>query len=140
MRVYNERPFPDIEEGMILWASSHPALDSGDPEFRFRHVGDELPTDYQKRLPFVEISVREGGTDGLTWYPQIEFYVFDTDAKRARDLSAALFASMTVYPRMFGGVSADTVEITAWPTRSTAQEPDEDTICFAGEVTASLRR
>lgn len=140
MKVSNPRIFPDIEAGLIEWASQHPSLNSGDPQFRYKHVGDELPSGYQKRLPFAEISVGEGEMDGLTWYPRVEIYVFADNREVARELIANLFAKMTVYPRTFGGVSADTVEITAWPTRSTAQEPDDDTVCFSGEVTVSLRR
>lgn len=140
MRVYNERAFPDLEAGLIEWASQHPVLKSGQANFRYKHVGDELPSEFRKRLPFAEISVREGGTDGLTWWPEVEVYVFADSRAVAREVIVDLFAKMTVYPRMFGGVSADTVEITAWPTRSTAQEPDDDTVCFSGEVTVSLRR
>lgn len=140
MRVFSDRPFPDLEAGLIEWASTHPSLHSDDAAFRYKHVGDELPSGYRDRLPFAEISVAEGGTDGLTWVPRVEFHVFAKSREEARGLIDDLFAKMTVYPRRFGGVLVDTVEITAWPTRSTAQEPDDDTTCFAGEVNISLRR
>ena len=140
MRVYGDKPFPDLEAGLIRWAASHPELSSGIPGYEFKHVCDELPAKYRDRLPFVEISVAEGGTDGLTWRPRVELYCFAETRDSARSILADLFAKMTAYPRLFGGVSADTVEITTWPTRSTAQEPDDDTVCFAGEVNISLRR
>ena len=76
-------------------------------------MGDELPSGYRDRLPFAEISVTEGGTDGLTWVPRVEFHVFAKSREEARGLIDDLFAKMTVYPRRFGGVLVDTVEITA---------------------------
>src|SRR5690606_29293633 len=129
------------EAGLVEWAASAiPELSSSDPRTRYMHVGDELPSEYFKRLPFAEIEVREGEMDGLTWTPIVGIYVFASSRSVARRVLADMFARMDVYPRHFGGVVVDSVEVTVYPSRSKQQEPDEDTVCFYGELQISLRR
>lgn len=143
MIVSDTKPFPDLEAGLVEWAADHPALKASDPRLRYRHVGDELPSRYasEGRLPFLEISVRGGAVDGgVTWLAEVEFYMFSTDRKQAREVLADLFAKIGVYPRNFGGISVDAVQVTTYPRRSKNQEPDDDTYCYSGEVTVSLRR
>ena len=110
MIVSDTKPFPDLEAGLVEWAADHPALKASDPRLRYRHVGDELPSRYasEGRLPFLEISVRGGAVDGgVTWLAEVEFYMFSTDRKQAREVLADLFAKIGVYPRNFGGISVE---------------------------------
>lgn len=134
------KPFPNLEAGLIEWASSLDGLRSDNPATAYMHVGDELPSRYAGRLPFLEISSRGGRTDGLTLFDEIEFYAFAKTRNEARSLLARVFASIDVYPRIFGGISVDTVQVTVYPRRSKQHEPDDDTFCYSGELTASLRR
>lgn len=140
MRVSSTETFPDLEAGLVEWASSLPGLAESDPRAKYKHVGDELPSRYESRLPFLELSVRDGAMDGLTWFPEVEFFIFSRDRGQARDVLADLFAKIGVYPRNFGGISVDAVQVTTYPRRSKNQEPDDDTFCYSGEVTISLRR
>src|SRR5699024_3167331 len=135
--------FPDLEAGPVAWTADHPPLTAADPRPRSRHVRGELPSRYasEGRLPFLEIGVRGGAVaGGLTWLAEVEFYMFSTDRKQAREVLADLFAKIGVYPRNFGGISVDGVQVTTYPRRSKNQEPDDDTYCYSGEVTVSLRR
>lgn len=131
--VWSPEPFPDLEAGLVRWLSERPG-------FTPRQVGDDLPSDYKGRLPYLEVGVRGGPSDGLTWFAEVEVYCFARSRNEARRILVETFASMGVYPRNFGGVSVDTVEVTEWPSRSKAHEPDEDTVCFSGEMTITLRR
>ena len=143
MMVSSTMTFPDLEAGLVEWAADHPVLAEADQRFRYRHVGDELPSRYatDRRLPFLEIGVRGGAVEGgVTWLAEVEFYMFSTDRKQARDTLADLFAKIGVYPRNFGGISVDAVQVTTYPRRSKNQEPDDETFCYSGEVTISLRR
>lgn len=142
MRVSSTRPYPDLEAGLIEWASSHPDLSSPDPATKYRHVGDELPSRYRTegRLPFLEISVRGGREDGVTWFAETEFFIFSPDREQARNVLADVFAKLGVYPRNFGGISVDEVQVTVYPRRSKNQEPDDATFCYSGEAIISLRR
>ena len=139
VRVTGE-PFPNLEAGLIEWASGLDGLRSDNEATPYLHVGDELPSRYAGRLPFLEISSRGGRTDGLTLFDEIEFYAFAKTRNEARSLLARVFASIDVYPRIFGGISVDTVQVTVYPRRSKQHEPDDDTFCYSGELTASLRR
>lgn len=135
--VASATPFPDLEEGLIVWAKSL---------YPDAYVWDELPTEYAEALPVVVIEVDGGMSDGLTQYATATLSVYAADTtsesgrKVARDVAVNLCSRMTVYPRHFGGIVVDTVEVADWPSRSKAQEPDERTYCFAGEVMISLRR
>lgn len=139
--VTDTRAFPDLEAGLINWAASAiPELTSTDPAVRLKHVGDDLPSEYTKRLPFAEISVGGGPMDGLTWYATVGIHVFADKRQVAWNVLTSMFGKMNVYPRHFGGVVVDSVEVTVYPSRSRQQEPDEDTTCFYGELQVSLRR
>lgn len=135
--VANARPFPDIQAGVIEWAQGlYPeAL-----------VTDDLPTKYGDVIPVVTIEDESGMSDGLTLFTSLRIRVYARDRGHlsgrqiARDIASDLCGRMTVYPRHFGGVVVDTAEIVGWPARSKAQEPDERTVCFSGEVNVSLRR
>lgn len=135
--VASATPFPDLEEGLILWAQSL---------YPHAYVWDELPTEYAEALPAIIIEVDGGMSDGLTQYATATVSVYAADTadesarKVARDVAVNLCSRMIVYPRHFGGIVVDTVEVADWPSRSKAQEPDERTCCFAGEVMISLRR
>ena len=66
MTVSSAMTFPDLEAGLVEWAADHPVLAEADQRFRYRHVGDELPSRYasEGRLPFLELSVRGGAVAG----------------------------------------------------------------------------
>lgn len=140
--VASRTPFPDIEAGIIEYlATEIPELVSDDAgRFRYKHVGDELPNDYARRLPFVEVGVRGGASDGVTLMVEAEFVIFAQARQTARQILVQTFARMGVYPRKFGGVVADTVQVAVWPGRAPQYEPDEVTVCFSGELTITLRR
>lgn len=141
MRVTDAKPFPDLEAGLVEWAATTvPGLISTDSRVRYKHVGDELPSEYAKRLPFAEVEVRGGPTDGLSWYAEVGVHMFASSRAEAGRVLRDMFARMDVYPRHFGGVVVDSVEVTVYPSRSKNQEPDEDTTCFYGEMQISLRR
>lgn len=143
MIVSSPQPFPDLEAALIEWAADNVVeLISDDPaNYRFKHVGDELPSAYRKRLPFLVISVTGGPTDGLTWYARVRLDMHAEDRSTARRVLAETFARMGSYPRRFSGVSADTVEVAMWPARSEQNEPDDSTaVCFSGELNISVRR
>lgn len=135
--VASKIPFPDYEAEIIGWAASL---------YPDAHVTDELPTKYESLLPVIVIEDNGGASDGLTLYTVLSVSVFARDtAERsgraiARAVATHLCSTMSVHPRRFGGIVADTVEVTSWPSRSKAQEPDERTACFEGEVSISLRR
>lgn len=140
MIVSSLQTYPDLEAGLVEWASHLPGLESPDPATPYLRVGDELPSRYSGRLPFLEIGVRGGRMDGVTWFAETEFYAFSSDRAQARQMLAEVFAKISVYPRNFGGISVDGVQVTSYPRRSKNQEPDDSTFCFSGEVTISLRR
>lgn len=137
MMVTSELTFPNVETALVRWASQvFPQL-SPNPYMR---AGDELPSKYSGRLPFLEISDRGGRMDGVTLFSEVEFHLFHTDRFEARDLLAEVFAKISLYPRKFGGISVDTVQVVVYPRRSKQQEPDDETYCFSGEVIISTRR
>lgn len=137
MIVHSETPFPDLELGLVAWAQGlYPdAL-----------VWDELPARYGDNLPVIVIEDEGGMSDGLTLFSTVNVSVFARDdngrsgREIAREIATNLCSRMGVYPRHFGGVVVDSVEVADWPTRSKSQEPDENTTCFSGELTVSLRR
>lgn len=135
--VASKVPFPDYEAEIIGWvASLYPDA----------HVTDELPTKYESFLPVIVIEDNGGASDGLTLYTVLSVSVFARDAAGrsgravAREMASRICSTMSVHPRRFGRIVADTVEVASWPSRSKAQEPDERTACFEGEVSISLRR
>lgn len=137
MIVHSEHPFPDLELGIVRWVEG---------QYPESSVSDELPSGYGSHLPFIEVSVDGGMSDGLTLFTTVSIstYARDNDGKSgreiARDMAVNLCSRMGVYPRHFGGVVVDSVEVAEWPTRSKSQEPDESTTCFSAELTVSLRR
>ena len=135
--VASKVPFPDYEAEIIGWvASLYPNA----------HVTDELPTKYESFLPVIVIEDNGGASDGLTLYTVLSVSVFARDTAGrsgravAREMASRICSTMSVHPRRFGRIVADTVEVASWPSRSKAQEPDERTACFEGEVSISLRR
>lgn len=139
--VASMQPFPDVELGVIEWAvDTVPELTPHPGEYRYRHVGDELPSGYTGRLPFLAVSVMGGPTDGVTWFAQVRMDMYAADRSTARRVLSETFARMGMYPRRFGGVSADRVEVAMWPSRTEQNEPDDTTVCFSGELIISVRR
>lgn len=137
MIVHSEVPFPDLELGLVLWARKL---------YPNAYVGDELPSRYADTLPAIIIEVDGGMSDGLTLLTGVSIATYARGAEglsgrqNARDMAVNLCSRMGVYPRHFGGVVVDSVEVAEWPARSKSQEPDEDTTCFSAELTVSLRR
>src|SRR5699024_12726119 len=76
---------------------------------------------------------------GLTCLAEVELDRCSPDREQAREALAGLFAKTGVHPRNSGGISVDGVQVTTYPRRSKNQEPEDDTYCYSGEVTVSLR-
>lgn len=135
--VASAKPFPDYEADVIQWVGE---------QYPAAFVSDELPTKYEPLLPAIIVEDNGGASDGLTLHTVLSISVYARDSgdisarEVARDIATNLCSRMSVYPRRFGGIVADTVEVASWPSRSKAQEPDESTVCFEGEVSISLRR